>query len=155
MTSRDLIFPTATETAQNARQKREAEQERLRRFRASGDISVARAELVESLLLPDDFKVDEAVRHVAILIRSASERGLIETLVYRFPSEVLADRGRAIIAGDADWPDSLRGQPLVMYNLWREHLKPLGYGLRIEILDYRNDLPGDVGAFMFWGAGDS
>lgn len=153
MASQAFSFPPAAEFAQKAREKREAEQERLRRLRADGDPS--RAELIAFLLQTDRLDVDEVLKHTLTLIRSASEHGLNEVLLGRFPSEVLLDYGRAIIAGDPEWPGTLRGQLRLMYDVWRDRLKPLGYGLRVEILDYRNDLPGDVGSFLFWGGSES
>lgn len=152
MTTQAFSLPSAAEVARRARSVQEAEEKRLSQLHATGD--AARAELIEALLQTDEFDVDEVLKRTATLIRSASERGLSEILVARFPSETLMDHGRAIIAGEPEWPGSLRGQPLVMYNVWRERLKPLGYGLRVEILDYRDDLPGDVGSFLIWGDGD-
>ncbi|MFC0217166.1 hypothetical protein FHS82_000918 [Pseudochelatococcus lubricantis] len=152
MTSEAFSLPPATEFARKAQEKREAERERLRQLHATGDAH--RAEIVDSLLHADAINVDEVLRHTSTLIHAASEQGLNEVLVYRYPSETLMDHGRAIIANDPEWPETLRGQPLGLYNVWREHLKPLGYGMRVEILDYRNDLPGDVGSFLFWGSSE-
>lgn len=149
MTDSAFNLPPATEFARRAADKRAEEEARRRSLHETGDTQ--RAELVASLLKPKEVIVEEALKRVSVLVRTASEHGLNEVLVNRFPSETLADHGRAILAGDSDWPDSLQGQPRMLYEIWRDHLKPLGYGLRVEIVDYRNDLPGDVGSFLFWG----
>ncbi|MFT0893070.1 hypothetical protein [Pseudochelatococcus sp. G4_1912] len=149
MTEASFSLPPATEFAHKAAEKRAAEEERRRQMHEIGDTH--RAELIETLLGPQEINVDEVLRRAATLIRSASDQGLNEVLAFRYPCEILADHGRAIVGNDPDWPSSLRGRPLVLFNIWREHLRPLGYGLRAEILDYRNDVPGDAGSFLFWG----
>ncbi len=149
MTDNTFDLPPAAEFARRAADKRAEEDARRQQLHQTGDTQ--RSELIDSLLKPAEVAVEEALRRVAVLVRTASEHGLNEVLVNRFPSETLADHGRAILAGDASWPDTLQGQPRSLYEIWRDHLKPRGYGLRVEIVDYRNDLPGDVGSFLFWG----
>lgn len=149
MTDNAFDLPPAAEFARRAADKRAEEEARRRQLHETGDTQ--RAELIASLLHPKEVALEEALRRVSVLVRAASEHGLNEVLINRFPSETLADHGRAILAGDQDWPETLQGQPRILYEIWREHLKPRGYGLRVEIVDYRNDLPGDVGSFLFWG----
>lgn len=149
MTTATYAIPPAEEFARKAAEKRAAEEERRRQLNQSGDTQ--RAELVASLLEPQNLDVNEVLKRAAALIRSASDQGLNEVLAFRYPCEILADHGRAIVGNDPEWPKELRGRPLVLFNIWKEHLKPLGYGLRAEILNYRNDLPGDAGSFLFWG----
>lgn len=149
MTDNTFDLPPAAEFARRAADKRAEEEARRQQLHQTGDTQ--RAELIDSLLQPKEVAVEEALRRVSVLVRTASEHGLNEVLVNRFPSETLADHGRAILAGDPSWPDTLQGQPRALYDIWRDHLKPRGYGLRVEIVDYRNDLPGDVGSFLFWG----
>ena len=33
---------------------------------------------------------------------------------------------------------------------WREHLQPLGFGLKAEVLEYPGGMPGDIGFFLTW-----
>ena len=35
-----------------------------------------------------------------------------------------------------DWPDTLTGVPRQVYEVWKETLQPLGYGLKAEIVDW-------------------
>lgn len=149
MTDDAFDLPPAADFARRAADKRAEEEARRRELHETGDTQ--RAELIAALLQPKEVVAEEAARRVAALIRTASEHGLNEVSTGQFPSETLSDRGRAILVGDPSWPDTLQGRPRALYELWREHLKPLGYGLRVEIINYRNDLPGDVGVFLFWG----
>lgn len=148
----DSIFdlPPAAEFAKRAAEKRAEEDARRQQLHETGDTQ--REELINSLLHANEIATEEALKRVSVLVRTASDHGLNEVLINRFPTEILTDHGRAILASDPEWPDTLQGQPRTLYNIWKEHLQPLGYGLRVEIIDYRNDLPGDVGAFLFWGA---
>jgi len=34
--------------------------------------------------------------------------------------------------------------------VWEENLKPLGFGLRAEVIDYPHGMPGDVGLYCHW-----
>ena len=33
---------------------------------------------------------------------------------------------------------------------WREHLQPLDFRLRAEVLEYPESMPGDIGFFLTW-----
>jgi hypothetical protein len=83
-------------------------------------------------------------------VRQAAEQGQSQILVLRFPSDLCTDRGRAINNSFAGWEDTLVGVPQQMVEVWREHLKPLGYVLRAEVLDYPQGMPGDIGLFCRW-----
>src|SRR5690606_26469016 len=72
------------------------------------------------------------------------------SLVFRFPSELCTDGGRALNNNESTWPDTLVGQPREFHDFWREHLRPQGYRLRAEILDYPGGVPGDVGFTLAW-----
>ncbi len=89
----------------------------------------------------------EHIRHTCL---EAARRGETRALVYRFPSEMLEDRGRAIIDQDPEWPKTLRGQPRKVYEFWKRELEPRGYKLTVRLLNYRDGLPGDVGFYLSW-----
>jgi hypothetical protein len=84
------------------------------------------------------------------LVRHAAEEGAAEVQVYQFPAVVCSDRGRAINNFSPDWPESLTGRAQLAYQLWQDDLKPLGFGLKAQILDYPGGFPGDVGLFLTW-----
>jgi hypothetical protein len=83
-------------------------------------------------------------------VRRAAEQDQHEIMVMSFPSAWCTDHGRAINNGDADWPGSLQGRAKKGHEFYEEHLKPLGYKARAQILNYRDGIPGDVGLFLGW-----
>ncbi|ABD86219.1 CBS domain-containing protein [Rhodopseudomonas palustris] len=86
----------------------------------------------------------ERARHVA-------KRGGREFLLIRFPSELCSDRGRAINAADPKWPESLCGEAADVFERWQRELKPQGFGLTAQILDFPGGFPGDAGLTLRWG----
>ncbi|HUC11221.1 MAG TPA: hypothetical protein VL985_12470 [Stellaceae bacterium] len=84
------------------------------------------------------------------LVSHAAERGRSEVQIYRFPNTMCSDRGRRINNQEPDWPQTLEGRPKAGYEFWRDHLQPLGFGLKAEILEYPGGMPGDVGFSLTW-----
>jgi hypothetical protein len=91
------------------------------------------------------------MRRAAAIIERASKNGLSEVEVYRFPNALCTDRGRAINQQEAGWEKTLTGIPREIYEFWREHLRPLGYKLRVQIVDFSSGVPGDIGMTLKWG----
>jgi hypothetical protein len=83
-------------------------------------------------------------------IKRAAEQGLNEILVLRFPSEFCNDRGRRINNYEADWPDSLGGFSKTAFDYYAKELRPLGFTMRAEIMNYPGGMPGDVGMYLRW-----
>ena len=92
----------------------------------------------------------EAKARVTAAVRRAAERGEKELQVMQFSSEFCTDSGRSINNFEPDWPETLTGFAKEAYDAWDEHLRPLGYKLRAQILDYPNGMPGDVGLILYW-----
>jgi hypothetical protein len=84
------------------------------------------------------------------LVSHAAESGHSEVQIYRFPNTMCTDRGRRINNSDSSWPETLEGRPKAGYEFWREHLRPLGFGLKAEVLEYPGGMPGDIGFFLTW-----
>lgn len=84
--------------------------------------------------------------------RRAAKLGLREFLLIRFPSELCGDRGRAINAMDPSWPETLIGEAADVFERWQKDLKPQGFGLTAQILDFPNGFPGDAGLTLRWGS---
>ncbi len=84
------------------------------------------------------------------LVGQAADRGQTEIQVYRFPNTMCTDRGRRINNSEPGWPDTLQGRPRAGYEFWRDHLHPLGFGLKAEVLEYPGGMPGDIGFFLTW-----
>jgi hypothetical protein len=87
---------------------------------------------------------------VRLRVMHAAEDGAFEALVMRFPSALCDDGGRAINNFAADWPRTLPGKARVAYLLWEKWAKPRGFGLRAQIVDYPDGMPGDVGLYVTW-----
>jgi hypothetical protein len=106
--------------------------------------------LIAEFHKPPDQPPEQIMELVKHLVSAAAERGDNHVQVYRFPSIICKDGGRSINSFDSNWPESLDGLPRAAYEFWRQHLQPLGYGLKAEILDYPGGMPGDVGLTLTW-----
>ena len=93
---------------------------------------------------------EQLMQLVMQLVNQAAERGQTEVQVYRFPNELCTDRGRRINNSEPEWEQSLEGRPKLGYEFWRDHLRPLGFGLKAEVLEYPGGVPGDIGFFLTW-----
>jgi hypothetical protein len=93
---------------------------------------------------------DQLMQLLMQLVSQAAERGQSEVQVYRFPNALCSDRGRKINNSEPEWHDTLEGRPKAGYEFWREHLRPLGFGLKAEVLEYPGGMPGDIGFFLMW-----
>jgi hypothetical protein len=84
--------------------------------------------------------------------RKAAERGEEQYLLLRFPSELCTDDSRAINnPPDPTWPQTLRGEAAEIYERWHATLRPFGFNLSAQVLDFPGGKPGDVGLFLRWG----
>jgi hypothetical protein len=106
-------------------------------------------EQIKSLMTPVDID-EERLANFMRRVRQAAERGEHQILILRFPSAMCRDSGRAINNSLPGWEDTLVGIPRQLLDVWREHLKPLGFGMTAEVLDYPGGMPGDIGLFCRW-----
>ena len=67
--------------------------------------------------------------------RQAAERGEKELLLLRFSSRLCNDAGRAVNAGEPNWPGTLRGEPAEIYSRWERDLRPRGFPLGARVLE--------------------
>ena len=93
---------------------------------------------------------EQLMQLLMTLVTRAAEEGQTEVQIYRFPNGLCTDRGRAINNIEGDWETTLTARPKLAYEFWRDHLRPLGFGLKAEILDYPGGMPGDVGFSLTW-----
>lgn len=87
---------------------------------------------------------------VSTAVRRAAERGENQVLVIQFPSDWCSDRGRAINNFEEAWPKTLNGFAKRAYDYFEKELRPLGYGVRAEVLNFPGGMPGDVGLYLTW-----
>ena len=99
---------------------------------------------------PPDRTPEQLMQLVMQLVTRASERGETEVEVYRFPNELCTDRGRRINNSEPEWEQTLEGRPKLGYEFWRDHLRPLGFGLRAAVVEYPGGMPGDIGFLLTW-----
>jgi hypothetical protein len=109
-----------------------------------------RQEKVKSLI---DYKINDPEWDVLLgRARKAAEHGEKQYLLLRFPSDLCTDNSRAINNPPNDaWPETLRGEAAEIYQRWHAALRPLGFTISAQVLDFPDGKPGDVGLFLRWG----
>jgi hypothetical protein len=116
--------------------------------------AVAEAEktaLLDKLGAPSGVSEEERMNRAAAIIERAVSNGLTEVLVMRFPNSLCTDKGRAINQREPGWEQTLTGLPKELYDFWDRQLRPLGYRLGFNIIDFSGGVPGDVGITLRWG----
>jgi hypothetical protein len=106
--------------------------------------------LIERLTKPSGLSDEEVMKKAAVIIERAAKNGLTEVQVYRFPNTLCTDRGRAINQQEPGWEATLTGIPKEIYEFWHRRLRPLGYKLRVQIIDFSGGIPGDVSITLKW-----
>ena len=147
-TNLDELLPTANtvrkEIATAEAEKAAAE------TRKREDAEAEKKALIDHLSKPSGVSDEEGIKRGASIIRRAVSAGLTEVQVYRFPNQLCTDRGRAINQMEAGWEQTLTGVPKEIYGLWHRHFRSRGYKLKVQIVDFPNGMPGDVGMFLAW-----
>jgi hypothetical protein len=152
---KNLMVATAAErlpSAMDLKQKialAEAEEaSRLARKLAEADAE--RRALIDELSKPVSISDDEAIGRAIKIIERAVADGRTEAQVYRFPSKICTDRGRAINQQEKDWGNTLVGVPKQIFDLWRKYFQPRGYKLTAEIITFVDGMPGDIAMTLKW-----
>lgn len=123
-------------------------EERLRHIAAAED---AQRALIEKLSKPSGLSEEEKVKLASTVIQRAVRNGLSEVQVYRFPNSLCTDRGRAINQMEPGWQKTLTGIPLEIFQLWSDHLRPRGYRIKYQVIDFPGGMPGDISIVLAWG----
>ena len=145
----DDLLPTAKEIQ---RQAAIADAEKAEQY--AQKLAAAEAEkraLIERLSKPSGLSDEEKVQLAANVIQRAVRNGLSDVQVYRFPNSLCTDRGRAIIQREPGWEKTLTGVPLELYQLWSDYLKPRGYRILYQTIDFPGGMPGDISIVLSWG----
>ena len=106
--------------------------------------------VMAEFLKPPERTPEQLMHTITQLVNHAAEAGQTEVQVYRFPNELCSDRGRRINNSESEWETTLEGRPKAAYEFWHDHLRPLGFGLKAEVLEYPGGMPGDIGFFLTW-----
>ena len=144
----DELIPSAKDIQKQAAIK-EAEKAD-QHARASAAAEAEKRALIEKLSKPSGLSEEEKVKLASTVIQRAVRSGLNEVQVYRFPNILCTDRGRAINQQEAGWEKTLTGIPKEIFQLWSDYLKPRGYRIRYQIIDFPGGMPGDVGITISW-----
>ena len=107
-------------------------------------------QVMEEFHKPPERTPEQVLQLVTQLVNRAAEAGQTEVQVYRFPNELCSDRGRRINNSEPEWEKTLEGRPKAAYDFWHDHLRPLGFHLKAEVLEYPGGMPGDIGLFLTW-----
>jgi hypothetical protein len=92
----------------------------------------------------------EVMERINKAVSIAARHGEQRVQVLTFPASYCNDAGRRINNLQPDWPDSLEGFARRAYDYYQKELRPLGYKLNAEILNYPGGMPGEVGLFLRW-----
>jgi hypothetical protein len=147
-TQADAFLPTANEVRQRIALAEAEEAERQARARAQAEAE--KKALIDQLRKPPGISEEEAVQRARAIIERAMKNRRTESEIFRFPNQLCTDKGRAIIQQEPGWDETLTGEPKEMFQFWHKHLRPRGYKLKVEIVDYPDGLPGDIGLTLSW-----
>jgi hypothetical protein len=145
----DDLIPSATQIRKEAALK-EAEKADEYARRAAAAEAEKRA-LIEQFNRPSGKSEEEKIMLASTVIQRAVRNGLTEVQVYRFPNAMCTDKGRAINQMEKGWENTLTGIPREIYQLWSDYLKPRGYRIRYQIIDFPGGMPGDIAITLDWG----
>jgi hypothetical protein len=120
-------------------------------FRKHAEAEAQKKAEIERLAGPSGRTEEEKIQIAAKVIQRAIASGATEMLVYRFPNQLCTDHGRAINQTEPGWEKTLTGTPKEVYQLWYDYLRPRGYKIKFEIIDWPGGMPGDIGVTLKWG----
>jgi len=144
----DDLLPMAKEIQKQAaiKEAEKADQE----ARTAAAAEAEKRALIEKLSKPSGLSEDEKVKLASAVIQRAVRNGLTEVQVYRFPNMLCTDKGRAINQMEPGWEKTLTGIPKEIFQLWTDYLKPRGYRIGYQIIDFPGGVPGDIGITISW-----
>jgi hypothetical protein len=145
----DDLLPTAKEIQRQAALKEAEKADEYSRHQKAAEAE--KQKLIEKLSKPSGLSEDEKVKLASNVIQRAVRNGLTEVQVYRFPNSLCTDKGRAINQMEAGWEQTLTGMAKEIYQLWADYLRPRGYRIRYQVIDYSGGVPGDIGITVSWG----
>jgi len=120
---------------------------------AAREMNAADAEkkaLMEKFSKASGVSDEDRLARAAAIVKRAANNGLTEVQIVRFPNELCTDRGRAINQQEPGWENTLTGLPKELFEFWQKYMKPRGYRLRFQIVDFPGGMPGDIGVTLSW-----
>ena len=148
MTELDGLLPKAVDLKKKIA---EVEAEKASEYiRQQSRVAAEKQELLDQLAKPSGVSDEERQKRAAAIIKRAADRGLTEVLVGTFPNALCTDGGRAINQSEPGWENTLTGLPKELFQFWEKYLKPRGYRLKCQIVDWPGGKPGDIGITLVW-----
>ena len=144
----DALLPSAKELMQKIALLEAEEAEK--QARAHAEAEAEKKALIDQLTKPSGVSEEEAIRRGITIIERATKNRMTEVQVFRFPNELCTDKGRAINQQEPGWEKTLTGAPKEIYQLWEKYFRPRGYKLKVQIVDFPNGMPGDIGMTLSW-----
>jgi hypothetical protein len=144
----DDLLPMAKEIQKQAAIKEADKADK--EARAAAAAEAEKKALIDRLSQPSGLSEEEKVKLASSVIQRAVRNGLTEVQVYRFPNMLCTDKGRAINQMEPGWEKTLTGIPKEILQLWTDYLKPRGYRIRYQIIDFPGGVPGDIGITISW-----
>jgi hypothetical protein len=145
----DDLIPNANQIRKEAALKEAELADQYARLAAAAEAE--KRALIERLTRPSGKSEEEKIQLASTIIQRAVRNGLTEVQVYRFPNSLCTDKGRAINQQEAGWENTLTGIPKEIFQLWADYLKPRGYRISYQIIDYPGGIPGDIAITIAWG----
>jgi hypothetical protein len=145
----DDLIPRAKEIQKQAALKEAEKADQYARSLAAAEAE--KRALIEKLSKPSGLSEDDKIKLASTVIQRAVRNGLTEVQVYRFPNSLCTDNGRAINQQEPGWEKTLTGIAQEIFQLWFDYLKPRGYRIRYQIVDFSGGVPGDIGIVIAWG----
>jgi hypothetical protein len=144
----DDLIPSATQIRKEAALKEAEKAEEYVRLATAAEAE--KRALIERLGKPSGKSEEEKVKLASTIIQRAVRNGLTEVQVYRFPNALCTDHGRAINQMEPGWENTLTGIPREIFQLWTDYLKPRGYRIGYQVIDFPGGVPGDIGVTISW-----
>ena len=144
----DALLPTAKELKGRIALAEAEEAEK--QARTLAEAQAEKRALIDHLSKPSGISEAEAIRQGIAIIESATRNRMTEVEVIRFPNQMCTDKGRAINQQEPGWQETLTGAPKEIYQLWEKYFRPRGYKLKVQIVDFPDGLPGDIGMTLSW-----
>jgi hypothetical protein len=141
-------LPTAKDLMQQIALKEAEKASAAMRERTAAETE--KKDLLEKLSKPSGVSDEDRLQRAVAIIKRAANNGATEVEVARFPNTLTTDRGRAINQQEPGWEATLTGVPRELVEFWQKYLKPRGYRLRVQIVDFPGGIPGDVGMTLSW-----
>jgi len=145
----DDILPSAVDLHKKMAEAEAAKASEYMRKQAAVDAE--KKALLDKLQAPSGVSDEERLKRAAAIINRAVNNGLTETEVGRFPNSLFTDHGRAINQQEAGWEKTLTGLPKELFEFWKQYLQPKGYRIKLQIVDWPDGKPGDIGITLSWG----